>query len=214
MKNFTMKLVVPIIIICALGYAQSHAQVMHGVEIDTTQIHSATLNLPEIQEGILVFKDDAGDWLIWFDHRMYWDAAIYFNHKDNPMQNGMQLRRGIIQFKTTMYRDWEAYIDLNAGLGSGATARDFWLKRHVRTPNWNMEFQIGNFKETTSLERLTSSRMLTFMERSGDGVFEEGRRKGAAFTFYTRRFHTEWGVHGQEYTLSLHDALPNRKSVV
>ncbi len=167
-------------------------------ELDTTRIHSAILKPGEIQEGILVFEDEAGDWKIWFDHRMYWDAAIYFNHKDNPMQNGMQLRRGIIQFKTTMYRDWEAYIDLNAGRGSGATPRDFWLKRYVRTPNWTMEFQIGNFKETTSLERLTSSRMLTFLERSGDSIFEEGRRKGAAFTFYTTRFHTEWGVHGQE----------------
>lgn len=167
-------------------------------DLDTTKIHSAILKPAEIQEGILVFEDEAGDWLIWFDHRMYWDAAVYFNHEDNPMQNGMQLRRGIIQFKTTMYRDWEAYIDLNAARGSGATARDFWLKRYVRTPNWTMEFQIGNFKETTSLERLTSSRMLTFLERSGDSIFEEGRRKGAAFTFYTRRFHTEWGVHGQE----------------
>lgn len=167
-------------------------------ELDTTKVHSAILKPGEIQEGILVFEDKAGDWKIWWDHRMYWDYAVYFNHDDNPMQNGMQLRRGIIQFKTTMYRHWEAYVDLNAGRGSGATPRDFWLKRYVRTPNWNMEFQVGNFKETTSLERLTSSRMLTFLERSGDSIFEEGRRKGAAFTFYTNKFHTELGVHGQE----------------
>ncbi len=177
------------IAICSSAFAQ---------ELDTTKVHSAILKPGEIQEGILVFEDEAGDWKIWYDHRMYWDFAVYFNHEDNPMQNGMQLRRGIIQFKTTMYRDWEAYIDLNAGRGSGATPRDFWLKRYVRTPNWTMEFQVGNFKETTSLERLTSSRMLTFLERSGDSVFEEGRRKGAAFTFYTNKFHTEWGVHGQE----------------
>jgi len=169
-----------------------------ATELDTTKIHSAILKPGEIQEGILVFEDEAGDWKIWYDHRMYWDAAVYFTGEENPMSNGMQLRRGIIQFKTTMYRDWEAYIDLNAGRGSGATPRDFWLKRYVHGNNWTMEFQVGNFKETTSLERLTSSRMLTFLERSGDSVFEEGRRKGAAFTFYTRKFWTEWGVHGQE----------------
>jgi hypothetical protein len=170
-----------------------------ATELDTTKIHSAILKPGEIQEGILVFEDEAGDWKIWYDHRMYWDAGVYFTGDENPMSNGMQLRRGIIQFKTTMYRDWEAYIDLNAGRGSGATPRDFWLKRYVRTPNWTLEFQVGNFKETTSLERLTSSRMLTFMERSGDSVFEEGRRKGAACDISTpRKFWTEWGVHGQE----------------
>ncbi len=170
---------------------------LQAEELDTTQIHSAILKLPEVQEGILVFEDEAGDWKIWFDHRMYWDAAVYFTPDEIPMRNGMQLRRGIIQFKATMYRDWEAYIDLNAGRGSGATPRDFWIKRYFRNPNWTLELQLGNFKEISGLERLTSSRMLTFLERSGDSIFEEGRRKGFVATFYTPRFWTEWGVHGQ-----------------
>lgn len=174
--------------------------------LDTTQIHSAILKPGEIQEGILVFEDEAGDWKIWWDHRMYWDGAVYFSDDDIPMQNGMQLRRGIIQFKTTMYRDWEAYIDLNAGRGSGATPRDFWLKRYfhgsdlgalpIVGSNWTLELQVGNFKEVSGLERLTSSRMLTFLERSGDSIFEEGRRKGAVFTFYTDRFWLEAGTFG------------------
>lgn len=194
MKKLYINLCIAGLILTSFGFANyAYAQ-----EVDTTKIHSAILKPGEIQEGILVFEDEARDWKIWWDHRMYWDAAVYFNHEDNPMQNGMQLRRGIIQFKATMYRDWEAYIDLNAGRGVGASPRDFWAKRYVRTPGWTMEFQIGNFKETTSLERLTSSRMLTFLERSGDAIFEEGRRKGVAFTFYTNKFHTEWGIHGQE----------------
>ncbi|MDI6402269.1 porin [Balneolaceae bacterium ANBcel3] len=191
----TVAKVVSMVCLCAFAGMAMDTQAQ---DLDTTKIHSAILKPGEIQEGILVFEDEAGDWKIWWDHRMYWDIAVYNTPDEIPMQNGMQLRRGIIQFKATMYRDWEAYIDLNAGRGSGATPRDFWLKRYFDIGDWTLELQAGNFKEVSGLERLTSSRMLTFLERSGDSIFEEGRRKGFVATLYNNHnFWTEWGIHGQ-----------------
>lgn len=169
---------------------------------DTTQIHSAILENGKIDEGILIFEDKNRDWKIWWDHRIYWDAAFYFGDNPNqavlPMTNGAMLRRGIIQFKTTMYRDWEAYIDLNASQGDALTPRDMWVARHFRGSYHNFFIQAGNFKEATGLERLTSSRLITFMERSADSIFEEGRRKGIALTYYNPHLWVQVGSWGQE----------------
>lgn len=181
------------------GFLLSATQVQ--AQLDTTQIHSAILKPGEIQEGVLVFEDKAGDWKIWWDHRIYWDAAVYMGDNpnvDNPMTNGAMLRRGIIQFKTTMYRDWEAYVDLNASQGDALTPRDMWLKRHFRGDKISGFIQAGNFKEATGHERVESSRLITFMERGGDGIFEVGRRKGIAGTLYSNSFYATGGFWGQE----------------
>ncbi len=171
-------------------------------EIDTTKIHSAILENGKIQEGILIFEDKNKEWKIWWDHRIYWDAAFYMgdnpNQMFNPMTNGTMLRRGIIQFKTTMYRDWEAYIDLNASQGGALTPRDMWVARHFRGSYHNFFIQAGNFKEATGMERLESSRLITFMERGADAIFEEGRRKGIALTYYNPHIWAQFGSWGQE----------------
>jgi len=198
-KMFTMSMLAVLIAVIGLSTEMLQAQ---SAGLDTTQIHSAILKPGEIQEGILVFEDASKEWKIWWDHRIYWDNAWYFGDNPNdanglPMTNGMMLRRGIIQFKTTMYRDWEAYIDLNASQGDALTPRDMWVKRHFRGENLNAFVQFGNFKEATGHERVESSRLITFMERGGDGIFEEGRRKGLAGTVYNNSFYATAGTWGQ-----------------
>lgn len=184
-----------------LGYGAIFSG-LHARQVDTTKIHSAIMNPGEIREGILVYEDPSGDWYIWSDHRLYWDAAVYMGDNPNkenlPMTNGAMLRRGIIQFKATMYRDWEAYIDLNASQGDALTPRDMWVARHFRGDFHNFYIQAGNFKEATGIERLTSSRLITFMERGGDGIFEDGRRKGLALTYFNPHIWAQVGTWGQE----------------
>lgn len=147
-----------------------------------------------VDKGILIFESSDGMFKYWFDARVQWDFAAYFEG-DNNMTNGAEMRRGTFALKSTLYRDWEAEVDIGFGRGE-LGLRDFWVKYNF--PGHNGTMQAGYFKEAFGLERLTSSRMLTFIERAGDAVFEPGRLKGISYNYWGRNWATTVGLYGQD----------------
>jgi phosphate-selective porin OprO/OprP len=156
--------------------------------------HTMELKNGEVQEGILVFESEDGYFKYWFDARVQWEWGMYFEG-DNKLNNGSQMRRGTFALKATLYRDWEAEVDLGFGRGE-FEVRDAWVKYNF--PGHNGTMQAGYFKEAFGLERLTSSRMLTFNERAGDGVFEPGRHKGISYNHWGRNWAVTTGLYGHD----------------
>jgi phosphate-selective porin OprO and OprP len=139
----------------------------------------------EQRAGKLVFESKDGAFKWWFDSRMQIDGAMYFENK-NALSNGTIMRRATFAMKTTMWKNWQAELDMDFG-DCVLDARDIWVK--YTFSKVNLSLQAGNFKEPFGLERLGSSRLLTFMERSAvSNAFPLGRRMG-----FSSRYWTDWG---------------------
>ncbi|HOT97053.1 MAG TPA: porin [bacterium] len=149
----------------------------------------------EVRNGKLVFEAEDGSFRWWFDARIQYDGAYFFENK-NELSSGTVLRRSTFAMKSVLYKDWQAEIDLDFGDGV-LDMRDVWVRFDV--PNTNFAIQAGNFKEPFGMERLNSSRLLTFLERSAPtNAFAMGRRVGIAGRYYNKYGQVCLGAFGHE----------------
>jgi phosphate-selective porin OprO/OprP len=141
----------------------------------------------EVRNGKLVFESKDGSFRWWFDSRIQFDGAVYFQNK-NELSNGATFRRLTFAMKTVLDKDWEAELDLDfaeqVSTKSQIDLRDAWIKYTL--PTVNLSLQAGNFKEPFGMERLNSSRLLTFLERSSiSEALPLGRRVGISARYWT-----------------------------
>jgi phosphate-selective porin OprO and OprP len=149
----------------------------------------------EARSGKLVFESKDGDFKWWIDSRIQIDGAMYFENK-NPLSNGTIMRRATFALKSVLWKNWQAEIDMDFG-DAVLDARDIWIRYNF--PGMNLALQAGNFKEPFGLERLNSSRLLTFLERSAPtNAFSLGRRMGFAGRYWTDWGQLTLGVFGHE----------------
>jgi len=154
----------------------------------------------EAKNGKLFFESENGDFQWWFDSRIQVDGAIY-NENLNEMSNGIILRRATFALKAVLFRDWQAELDVDFGEAvstkSQTDFRDMWIK--YTFPKVNLSLQVGNFKEPFGMERLNSSRLLTFLERSaGSNAFPLGRRIGGSARYWTNFGQVTAAIMGHE----------------
>jgi len=153
----------------------------------------------EARNGKLLFSSDDGDFQWWFDSRIQIDGAIY-NENLNEMSNGIILRRATFALKAVLWRDWQAEFDMDFGedvdVDPTTDWRDMWIK--YTFPKFNLSLQVGNFKEPFGLERLGSSRLLTFLERSTVSGITLGRRMGGSARYWTNNWQVTAALMGHE----------------
>jgi len=118
--------------------------------------------------------------------RLMADAAWY-NEDKSALGNGTELRRVRIYISGTAFRDW-AYKNQFDFAGNKVTVKDAYLKYKGFKP---VTLTVGNFKEPFSLEELTSSKYITFMERALPNVFAGSRHLGVGIS-----------THGENWTLA------------
>ncbi|MBP1655938.1 MAG: oprO-OprP [Bacteroidetes bacterium] len=149
----------------------------------------------EARSGKLVFESADKEFQWWIDSRIQIDGAMYFENK-NAMSNGTIMRRATLALKSILWKDWQAEIDMDFG-DAVLDARDIWIRYNFR--DVNLALQVGNFKEPFGLERLNSSRLLTFLERSTvTNAIALGRRMGFAARYWTDYGQVTLGVFGHE----------------
>ncbi len=154
----------------------------------------------EVRNGKLVFASEDGEYRWWFDSRIQLDGAMYFENK-NAMSNGFTFRRLTFAMKSLLTKDWEAELDLDfaeqVSTKSQLELRDAWIKYTV--PDVNLSFQVGHFKEPFGMERLNSSRLLIFLERSSiSNALPLGRRVGLSGRYWTDYAQVTAAVMGHE----------------
>ncbi len=121
--------------------------------------------------GIKVSSDD-GEFSAQVGGRIQLDAA-YYDQDITPLDNGTELRRGRIFLKGLLYGDWEYKFETDFAEDQ-LDVTDAYVK-HKPTG-----LIFGQFKVPFGIEQLTSSRFISFTERSVDGL-REGRRVGAGW---------------------------------
>ena len=121
--------------------------------------------------GIKVTSDD-GQFSAQVGGRIQLDAA-YYNEDLTPLDNGIELRRGRLFMKGLLYGDWEYKFETDFAEDQ-LDITDAYVKHKPSG------LTIGQFKVPFALEQITSSRFISFMERSVDGL-REGRRVGVGW---------------------------------
>ena len=149
----------------------------------------------EARNGKLLFESKDGNFQWWFDSRIQLDGAVYFENK-NPLSNGTYFRRLTFAFKSVLWKDWQAEMDVDFA-EAVLDLRDMWVQYTI--PDVNLSFRAGNFKEPFGMERLNSSRLLTFLERSSvANAIPLGRRMGIAARYWTDYGQATIGAFGHE----------------
>ncbi len=162
---------------------------LQAQDIRTTDIKA------QAKDGILLFRSENSDFAWWFDTRIFMDAAFY-NEDKNDMSNGTEIRKARIALKAMLWRDWGAELDFGF-MDNEVEIKDAWISygNAFSSPH---HIKAGNFKEPFSLEDLTSSKYLTFLERALPNVFPSGRKLGMEYGFWRKPWQFAAGIFGQE----------------
>lgn len=154
----------------------------------------------EVRNGKLFFQSEDENFSWWFDSRLQIDGALYFENK-NQMSNGTVLRRLTFAMKAVLWKDWQAELDVDFGedvsVDPQTSLRDMWVQ--YTFPWINISLRAGNFKEPFGMERLNSSRLLTFLERSAaTNALTLGRRVGISARYWNNYGQITAAVMGHE----------------
>jgi len=175
-----------------------HAQQKTTERIDSVRINQygqqvSWLSLsPEAQEGIINFTSDDGTYRFWMDNRVQLDAAVFSNDTYNPIGNGITIRRARIAFKAILWNNWYAELDLDFS-GSDIEMKDMIIGYIM--PEQNLIFKAGHFRENFGMETVTTSRYLTFMERSFISKMDASRHLGFQAQNWGEKYSVIGGIH-------------------
>ncbi|RLD45878.1 MAG: porin [Bacteroidetes bacterium] len=153
---------------------------------------------PESWNGIISFRSKDKTYRLWLDNRVYIDGAYFFdNNTYNAIGNGLTVRRARFAVKATLHNNWYGEIDLDFA-GSEVEMKDMIIGYNFSLNKdgflKNVKIKAGNFKETFSMEYTTTSRYLTFIERSLTKTFVPGRTLGLQTQMNSNRFFLGAGV--------------------
>ncbi|MDH5407430.1 MAG: porin, partial [Gammaproteobacteria bacterium] len=127
--------------------------------------------------------------------RVMIDVAHY-QEDQTTLGDGTELRRARIELEGAIY-DWAYEFGLDVADEDGAAeVKD----AYIEYLGWDsMKLKLGQFKQPFSLEELTSSKYITFMERALPNTFAPGRTIGVGVQTYGKNTNIGAGFFGQAY---------------
>jgi phosphate-selective porin OprO/OprP len=152
----------------------------------------------ESRDGILMLSSTDNQFRFWFDNRVYIDGAAYINDNNyqgeaHEMGNGFNIRRMRFAMKTLMYGHWGGEIDFDFA-DNEVDIKD----AYARYIGKNWQIKAGQFREPMSLETMTTSRYITFMERAYVTEMAPSRHLGIAYKTFGNHYFFEGGVFTSE----------------
>lgn len=146
-------------------------------------------------EGILILQSKDGSFKYMLDARLYLDAAVYNEDEDViDLHSGSEIRRMRFAIKATLWKHWRAEIDFDFA-GNEVDIKDAYM---AYAGVENMLFKVGQFRSPFSLEELTTSRYISFIERGLPNAFPTGRLLGFGVYKWGRNWQAAFGVFNQE----------------
>lgn len=201
------KILVTLPLLCAAVLVS--AQVKNAEEVDYNQYGQKVESSPveaKLQDGILILQSKQKDYKLWFDIRVQADGAVFFGAPDfcskkidgkensNHIGNGMIIRRARFAVKADLGKGW--YGEIDADFTSGTVELKDAIISYNPLPN--LELKVGNFKENFSLQRNSSSRYISFMERPMATYLAPSRLLGFGVTYYKNWLWVSGGAFGPE----------------
>ena len=130
--------------------------------------------------------------------RAYYDKSFQLNSDESGNDNTSELSAARIGAKGDLGNGWSFKIENNfedesAVANDGLT--DVFIKKDL---GYGANLQIGQFKEAFGLENLTSSRFITFINRSYTDQFDNGRNLGVQYAIAQKNWSFATGVFGSD----------------
>ena len=179
---------------------------LNSTEIKKDPIPLGTFN----DNGTLIFVSADGRFKYWLDGRIQIDYGKIFDSK-NKLPSGVKARRVRFAIKSVLHKTWAGELDLSItptlepDENNDIKVMDLWIA-YNGLPNTTIKF--GNQKPCFSIEELTTSRWIMFMERSLPNAFQLGRRVGVSVTTW-QDFGIPWwlgaGFFGDEVARGAED---------
>ncbi len=194
MKIKFYALVLALVLYSIGSFAQNDSKTAKSVTINQYGQEVKRVNLQaETQDGILSFTSKDGNNKFWLDNRVYFDGGMYFDADTyNPIGNGVTIRRARFAVKTKLHKNWYGEIDLDFA-GAVTELKDLYIKYTNDSGDFNIKG--GHFKEGFSMETTTSSRYVTFMERSLASKFSPSRHLGFQANYMKEKYLLIGGIH-------------------
>lgn len=144
--------------------------------------------------GGLSYKSVDGNFEFNAGGRIQADYA-YYDSDETRLGSGTEFRRFRFFMSGKAFRDWgyKAQVDFAAG---DADIKDGYIQYLGWRP---VKFTVGQHKEPFSLEELTSSKYITFMERALPNTFVSGRSLGLSAYTHGDQWSLQGGVFGEEF---------------
>jgi len=167
--------------------------------LSTTGLNATTCGDDEgkikTKSGILELVSKDGNFSYKLDARLYLDAAVYNENEDIiDLHSGSEVRRIRFALKTVLWKKFIAEIDFDFA-GNEVDIKDAYMG-YIGIDN--MIFKVGQFRVPFSLEEVTSSRYVSFIERALPNVFPPGRKLGFAVYKWGKNWQVATGLFGQE----------------
>jgi len=126
--------------------------------------------------------------------RLMIDAAFYGEDK-NVLGDGTELRRARLDVEGILFADWgyDFSVDFAGGDADVKNAYIGYLGL------WPARIKVGQFKEPFSLEEMTSSRYITFMERALPNEFAPGHSIGIGVDSGWQDLRFAAGLFGEKF---------------
>ncbi|HHJ39770.1 MAG: hypothetical protein AXA67_06705 [Methylothermaceae bacteria B42] len=131
--------------------------------------------------------------------RVHIDQA-FFHQDETSLGNGAKLRRARLFAAGGIGHDWRFKSEIEFGENGKVGPRNVWLAFRGWKP---LKLTLGHFQEPFSLEGMTSSNAITFMERALPFAFTPDYHIGAAAAIHGERWTAAGGVFGD--TLQNHN---------
>ncbi len=130
-------------------------------------------------KGKLQFESADKDFKFRFGGRLQLDGAVY-NSDRSDFGSQAEVRRARLYASGTLWRSWDFKSQFDFS-GGKVGIRDLYIKYTGWGPH---TVTVGHFKEPFSLEGMTSSRYVTFLERGLPDVLTPIRSLGLGFNTY------------------------------
>ncbi|MDO9254342.1 MAG: porin [Bacteroidales bacterium] len=195
MKTINRSLMTLLLLALLLGGKTASAQANDTVRFDAygQAVTSRMAANPEYWSGFLVFESKNKATRTWFDLRVNFDGAHYFDQNTmNELGSGLTIRRLRFAMKTILYNHWTGEVDLDFA-GGQLDVKDAFIG--YKSIEHNYYFKAGYFKEPISMETTTTSRYQTFIEEPYMTMFAPARQLGINFSKWDTRYLVVGGIH-------------------
>ena len=141
-------------------------------------------------KGGLKVETDDGNFLFRAGGRIHLDAAFH-DDDASDLKDGTKFRRARLFVDGTLYKDWlfKAQYDFAENT---VGAKDL----YIRYKPWGVT--LGQFKQPLSLEELTSSNYITFIERASINNLATSRRVGLGYNKGADNYSFAASVYGRD----------------
>ncbi|WP_164453867.1 OprO/OprP family phosphate-selective porin [Thiorhodococcus minor] len=143
--------------------------------------------------GLEVSTDD-GAFSFGLGGRLMIDSAFY-REDTNDLGDGTELRRTRLEAEGMLFSDYAYELGVDFA-GSDADVKDAFIEY---LGLWPATIRVGQFKEPFSLEELTSSKYMTFMERALPNALAPGRHIGIGLGSRGSGWTAAGGVFGESF---------------